>query len=89
VCGINEEMSTLNRQLRRAEDAYTDTPPEDIAFLKEKLAKLGSGGNSIAQKLLGTHPISRERLAAIKAEVSKYPATGLLIHNNYLKMQKM
>lgn len=42
VCGINEEMSTLNRQLRRAEDAYTDTPPEDIAFLKEKLAKLES-----------------------------------------------
>ena len=41
--------------------------------MQQKLAKLGAGGNSIAQKLLGTHPISPERLNAIKSEVSKYP----------------
>ena len=50
--------------------------PRGAIGMQRKLAKLGAGGNSIAQKLLGTHPISRERLTAIKSEVSKYPAKG-------------
>ncbi len=50
--------------------------PRGAISMQQKLAKLGAGGNSIAQKLLGTHPISRERLTAIKAEVSKYPGKG-------------
>lgn len=40
--------------------------------MQERLARLGSS-NSLAQKLLGTHPISRERLAAIQAVVAQYP----------------
>jgi predicted Zn-dependent protease len=44
--------------------------------MQERLAKFGSGGNSVAQKFLGTHPISRERLAAIHTEVAKYPKQG-------------
>lgn len=50
--------------------------PNGAVDMQEKLAKLGSGGNSVAQKLLGTHPISRERLTAIRAEVAKYPNEG-------------
>jgi predicted Zn-dependent protease len=55
--------------------------------MQEKLAKLGSGGNSVAQKLLGTHPISRERLSAIKSEVGKYPATGQSTSDEFRKAQ--
>ena len=61
--------------------------PRGAVGMQEKLAKLGSGGNSIAQKLLGTHPISRERLAAIKAEVSKYPATGQSASSDFFTAQ--
>ena len=50
--------------------------PRGAIGMQQKLAKFGAGGNSVAQKLLGTHPISRERLNAIKSEVSKYPAKG-------------
>jgi predicted Zn-dependent protease len=50
--------------------------PTGAVGMQEKLAKLGAGGNSVAQKLLGTHPISRERLAAIRTEVAKYPNQG-------------
>lgn len=50
--------------------------PRGAIGMQEKLVKLGTGRNSIAQKLLGTHPISRERLTAIKSEVSKYPTKG-------------
>ena len=61
--------------------------PRGAVGMQEKLAKLGSGGNSIAQKLLGTHAISRERLAAIKAEVSKYPATGQSASSDFFTAQ--
>lgn len=50
--------------------------PTGAVGMQEKLAELGAGGNSVAQKLLGTHPISRERLAAIRTEVAKYPNQG-------------
>jgi beta-barrel assembly-enhancing protease len=50
--------------------------PQGAVGMQEKLAELGGGGNSIAQKLLGTHPISRERLAAIRAVVAQYPDSG-------------
>lgn len=50
--------------------------PEGAVGMQEKLAELGAGGNSIAQKLLGTHPISRERLAQIREVVARYPAGG-------------
>ena len=50
--------------------------PTGAVGMQEKLAKLGAGGNSVAQKLLGTHPISRERLAAIRTEVAKHPNQG-------------
>ncbi|MBU26282.1 MAG: hypothetical protein CMD99_09685 [Gammaproteobacteria bacterium] len=50
--------------------------PRGAIGMQQKLAKLSAGGNSVAQKLLGTHPISRERLNAIKLEVSKYPNKG-------------
>ena len=61
--------------------------PRGAIEMQEKLAKLGSGGNSVAQKLLGTHPISRERLAAIQAEVGKYPVTGQSTSNDFRKAQ--
>jgi predicted Zn-dependent protease len=50
--------------------------PRGAIGMQQKLAKFGASGNSVAQKLLGTHPINRERLNAIKSEVSKYPAKG-------------
>jgi len=50
--------------------------PRGAISMQEKLAKLGAGGNSIAQKLLSTHPISRERLTAIRSEVSMHPPKG-------------
>lgn len=50
--------------------------PQGAVGMQEKLAELGGGGNSIAQKLLGTHPISRERLAAIRTVVAQYPDSG-------------
>ena len=50
--------------------------PAGAIGMQEKLATLGGSGNSIAQKLLGTHPISRERLAAIRSVVSQYPDSG-------------
>ena len=50
--------------------------PQGAIGMQEKLAELGGGGNSIAQKLLGTHPISRERLAAIRTVVANYPDAG-------------
>lgn len=50
--------------------------PQGAIGMQEKLAELGGGGNSIAQKLLGTHPISRERLAAIRSVVAQYPDAG-------------
>ena len=59
--------------------------PRGAIGMQEKLAKLGSGGNSVAQKLLGTHPISRERLSAIKSEVAKYPKTGRSMSANFSK----
>ena len=46
--------------------------PKGAVGMQEKLAKLGSSGNSIAQKLLGTHPISSERMRLVRAEVVKY-----------------
>jgi predicted Zn-dependent protease len=61
--------------------------PRGAIGMQEKLAKLGSGGNSVAQKLLGTHPISRERLSAIKSEVGKYPATGQSTSDEFRKAQ--
>ena len=61
--------------------------PRGAIGMQEKLAKLGSGGNSVAQKLLGTHPISRERLSAIKSEVGKYPATGQSTSDEFRKVQ--
>lgn len=61
--------------------------PRGAIGMQEKLAKLGSGGNSVAQKLLGTHPISRERLAAIKSEVSKYPQTGQSTSDDFARAQ--
>ena len=60
--------------------------------LQKSSRKLGTGGNSVAQKLLGTHPISRERLAAIKSEVNRFAATGqsesanLSTHKRKLKL---
>jgi predicted Zn-dependent protease len=50
--------------------------PAGAVGMQEKLATLGAGGNSIAQKLLGTHPISRERLAQIRQVVAQYPPGG-------------
>ena len=61
--------------------------PRGAIGMQEKLAQLGSGGNSVAQKLLGTHPISRERLSAIKSEVGKYPATGQSTSDEFRKAQ--
>lgn len=49
--------------------------PRGAIQMQEKLARLGKGGNSIAQKILGTHPVSRERLAAIQAVVADYPSS--------------
>jgi predicted Zn-dependent protease len=59
--------------------------PKGAIGVQEKLAKLGAGGNSVAQKLLGTHPISRERLAAIQTEVAKYPNTGRSMSADFSK----
>ena len=59
--------------------------PRGAIGMQQKLAKLGAGGNSIAQKLLGTHPISRERLNAIKSEVSKYPTKGQITSPEFKK----
>lgn len=50
--------------------------PEGAVGMQEKLASLGGGSNSVAQKLLGTHPISRERLSAIRTVVAQYPDAG-------------
>jgi predicted Zn-dependent protease len=47
--------------------------PEGAIGMQEKLAKLGAGGNSLTQKILGTHPISRERLQAIRNIVKRHP----------------
>lgn len=47
--------------------------PKGAIGMQEKLAKLDTSGNTIAQKLLGTHPISRERLKLIRTEAAKYP----------------
>ena len=61
--------------------------PRGAIGMQEKLAKLGSGGNSVAQKLLGTHPISRERLSAIQSEVGKYPLMGQSTSDDFRKAQ--
>ena len=61
--------------------------PRGAVAMQEKLAKLGSGGNSVAQKLLGTHPISRERLAAIKSEVNRFAATGQSMSREFVDAQ--
>ena len=42
VCGINQDMSALNRQLRSAENYPESSTPEEIAEIKEKLANLES-----------------------------------------------
>ena len=42
VAGINEDMSGLNRRLRSAENYHDSSTPEEIAEIKEKLAKLES-----------------------------------------------
>ena len=42
VAGINEDMSSLNRRLRSAENFPDSSTPEEIAEIKEKLAKLES-----------------------------------------------
>ena len=55
--------------------------------MQEKLAKLGTGGNSVVLKLLGTHPISRERLAAIKSEVNRFAATGQSMSREFVGAQ--
>ena len=61
--------------------------PRGAVGMQEKLAKLGTGGNSIAQKLLGTHPISRERLAAIKSEVNRFASTGQSMSREFVDAQ--
>ena len=61
--------------------------PRGAVGMQEKLAKLGAGGNSVAQKLLGTHPISRERLAAIKSEVNRFAATGQSMSRKFVDAQ--
>ncbi len=61
--------------------------PRGAVGMQEKLAKLGAGGNSVAQKLLGTHPISRERLAAIKSEVIRFAATGQSMSRKFVDAQ--
>ena len=55
--------------------------------MQEKLARLGSGGNSIAQKILGTHPVSRERLAAIQSVVADYPASDQPESRDFQRMK--
>ena len=40
VSGVADKMRMLNRRLRKAEADYSSSTPEDIANIKEKLAKL-------------------------------------------------
>ena len=55
--------------------------------MQKKLARLGAGGNSVTQKLLKTHPISRERLAPIKSEVNRFAATGQSMSREFVDAQ--
>ena len=50
--------------------------PSGAIGMQKKLTELGSGGNLVAQKLLSTTSISRERLAVIRSEVAKYLNQG-------------
>ena len=61
--------------------------PRRAVGMKEKLARLHAGGTSITQKLLGTHPISRERLTAIKSEVNRFAATGQTMRREFVNAQ--
>ena len=61
--------------------------PRGAMQMQEKLARLGSGGNSIAQKILGTHPVSRERLAAIQSVVAGYPASDQPESRDFQRMK--
>ncbi len=61
--------------------------PTGAVGMQEKLAELGGGGNSVAQKLLGTHPISRERLSAIREVVARYPDQGRETSDDFTKAQ--
>ncbi len=61
--------------------------PQGAVGMQEKLAELGGGSNSVAQKLLGTHPISRERLSAIQEVVARYPDEGRETSADFLAAQ--
>ncbi len=50
--------------------------PRGAIGIQNKLAAMGELGNSLSQKLLGTHPISRERTSAIQNVVARYPPGG-------------
>lgn len=63
-----------------------DFDPRGAIRMQERLARL-SGNNSLTQKLLGTHPISRERLAAIQSVVAQYPAKDQLSSPEFLAMK--
>ena len=65
----------------------TGFDPLGAVDMREKLARLGARGNSVAQKLLGTHPISRERLAVIKSEVNRFAATGQSMSRKFVDAQ--
>lgn len=47
--------------------------PNAMTSFQRKLGKLGSGSTSRAMNMLNTHPLSQDRVMAIKEEIAKLP----------------
>ena len=62
--------------------------PQGTIRMFEKLAREGTGGSSVFEKLAATHPETKERIAKLQIEIKKLPPGGKTGKQAYQEMKK-